>query len=57
VKDSFYMKLESVSDKFPKYHMKIPLGDFNDKGGRKDIFKRQLAMKVYTKLVVIMELD
>jgi hypothetical protein len=26
-------------DKFPKYHMKIPLGDFNAKVGREDIFK------------------
>jgi hypothetical protein len=25
VKDSFYEELESVSDKFPKYHMKILL--------------------------------
>jgi hypothetical protein len=32
VKDSFY-------DKFPKYHMKILLGDFNAKVGREDIFK------------------
>jgi hypothetical protein len=28
-----------VFDKFPKYHMKILLGDFNAKVGRKDIFK------------------
>jgi hypothetical protein len=39
VKDSFYKELERVFDKFPKYHMKILLGDFNDKGGREDIFK------------------
>jgi hypothetical protein len=35
VKDSFYEEL----DKFPKYHMKILLGDFNAKVGREDIFK------------------
>jgi hypothetical protein len=29
VKDSFYEELERVFDKFPKYHMKILLGDFN----------------------------
>jgi hypothetical protein len=28
-----------VFDKFPKYHMKILLGDFNAKVGREDIFK------------------
>jgi hypothetical protein len=28
-----------VFDKFPKYHIKILLGDFNTKVGRKDIFK------------------
>jgi endonuclease/exonuclease/phosphatase family metal-dependent hydrolase len=25
---------------FPKYHVKILLGDFNAKAGREDIFKR-----------------
>jgi endonuclease/exonuclease/phosphatase family metal-dependent hydrolase len=31
VKDSFYEELERMVDKFPKYHMKILLGDFNTK--------------------------
>jgi hypothetical protein len=39
VKDSFYEELECVFDKFPKYHMKILLRDFNAKVGREDIFK------------------
>jgi len=39
LKDSFYEELEEVFDHFPKYHMKILLGDFNAKVGRKDIFK------------------
>jgi hypothetical protein len=39
VKDRFYEELEHVFDKFPKYHMKIMLGHFNDKVGREDIFK------------------
>jgi exonuclease III len=39
VKDSFYEELERVFDKFPKYHIKILLGDFNAKLGREDIFK------------------
>jgi hypothetical protein len=36
---SFYEELEGVFDQFPKYHMKILLGDFNAKVGREDIFK------------------
>jgi exonuclease III len=39
VKDSFYEELERVFDKFPKYHKKILLGDFNAKVSREDIFK------------------
>jgi hypothetical protein len=39
VKDSFYKELERGFDKFPKYHMKVLLGDFNAKVGREDIFK------------------
>jgi hypothetical protein len=39
IKDSFYEELEQVFDQFPKYHMKILLGDFNAKVGREDIFK------------------
>jgi exonuclease III len=39
VKDSVYEELERVFDKFPKYHMKILLGDFNARVNRKDIFK------------------
>jgi hypothetical protein len=39
VKDSFYKELERVFDKFPKYHMKILLGDFIAKVGSENIFK------------------
>jgi hypothetical protein len=38
-KDSFYEEIEQVLDQFPRYHMKILLGDFNAKVGREDIFK------------------
>ena len=38
-KDSFYEELEKVFDHFPKYHMKILLGDSNAKVGRKNTFK------------------
>jgi hypothetical protein len=43
VKDSFYDKLERVFDEFPKYHMKILLGDFSTKVGREDIFKPKIG--------------
>jgi hypothetical protein len=52
VKDSFYEELERVFNNFPKYHMKILLGDFKAKLGREDIFT-----KVYTELVQTMELE
>jgi hypothetical protein len=39
IKDSFSEELEQVFDKFPRYHVKMLLGDFNEKVGREDIFK------------------
>jgi hypothetical protein len=38
-KDSFSEELEQVFSHFPKYHLKILLGDFNAKVGRENIFK------------------
>jgi hypothetical protein len=38
-KENFYKESEQFFDHFPKYHMKILLGDFNAKLGRQDIFK------------------
>ena len=38
-KDSFYEELEQVFYHFPKYDMKILLGDFNAKVGRENIFE------------------
>jgi endonuclease/exonuclease/phosphatase family metal-dependent hydrolase len=35
IKDWFYETLEQVFDQFSRYHMKILLGDFNAKVGRK----------------------
>jgi len=37
--DRFYEKLEQVFYNFPKYRMKIPLGDFNAKVGKENVFK------------------
>jgi hypothetical protein len=39
VKASTYEEVERVFDKFPKYLMKILLGDCNAKVGGEDIFK------------------
>jgi hypothetical protein len=39
MKGRFDKELEIVFDKFPKYHIKILLRDFNAKVGREDIFK------------------
>jgi hypothetical protein len=39
MKDRLYEELEHVFDKFPKYHMKMLLGDFNVKVGRERVFK------------------
>ena len=46
-KDGFYVELEQVFDHFPKYHMKMLLGDFKAKVGRENIFKptiRQVSL-------------
>jgi hypothetical protein len=39
IKDSFYEERKQVFDQFPRYHMKILVGDFNAKVGKEDIFK------------------
>jgi exonuclease III len=43
VKDRYYETLEHEFDKFPKYHMKILVGDFNAKVSREDIFKPMIG--------------
>jgi hypothetical protein len=35
----FFEELDKIIDYFPKYHTKIPLGNFNAKVGRENIFK------------------
>jgi len=59
-KDSFLEELEQVFYHFPKYHMKILLGDFNTKveRERERIFSiRQLGMSVYISIIMIMVLE
>jgi hypothetical protein len=48
-KDSFYGELEQVFDYFLKYDMKILLGDFNAKVGRKIIFRPTIGNESYKK--------
>jgi hypothetical protein len=52
-----HVPTEHVFDKFSKYHMNILLGDFNAKVGKEYIFKLTVGMKVYTKLIMVMELQ
>jgi hypothetical protein len=40
IHDSVYKKLKRVFDKFPKYRLRILLGDLNANVGREDIVKR-----------------
>jgi hypothetical protein len=56
-KDSFYEELEQIFYPFPKYHVKILLGDFNAKLGREETFKPRSEMRVYMRLVMIMVLE
>ena len=44
-KDRFFEELEQVFDHFPKYHIKILLGDFNAKMGRESIFKPTIGQE------------
>ena len=44
-KDSFCEELEQVFDQFPKYHMKMLLGEFNAKVGRENSFKSKIGQE------------
>jgi hypothetical protein len=45
VKDSFYEELGCVFDQFPRYDMKILLGDINAKVGKEYIFKPTIGIE------------
>jgi hypothetical protein len=57
VKDSFCGKLECVRHKFPNCHTKILFGHFGAKLVEKTFANQQFGMRVYIKLVMIMELE
>jgi hypothetical protein len=50
--DSFYEELEQILDHFPKYYMKILLGDLNEK-----FSNQQLGMTVYIRIFMTMVLE
>jgi hypothetical protein len=43
IQNTVYEELQQVFDHFPKYHMKILLGDFNAKVGRENTFKLKIG--------------
>jgi hypothetical protein len=55
LKHSFYEELGPVFDLFPRYHMKILLGDINAIVDRADILKPTFGTRDHTKSVMIME--
>jgi hypothetical protein len=57
-KDGFQKELEQIFKHFPKYHMRILLGDFKAKVEKERISSnQQLGMRVYIRIVIIMELE
>ena len=56
-KTVFYEELEQVFDNFPRYHMKLLLGDFKAKRGERIFSNRQLGMRVYIRIVMRMVLE
>ena len=56
-KDGFCEELKQVFDRFPNYHMKNLLGDFNEKWRERIFSNRQLGMRFYIRILMIMELE
>jgi hypothetical protein len=56
MKGSFYNKLERVTEKFPKYHKKNLLGDFDAKVSMEGIFKPEIGNETLHELIMITEL-
>jgi len=56
-KDSFYEELERVFDHVPKYHVKLLLTDIIQNLRGRIFSNRQLGMRVYIRIVMIMVLE
>jgi len=52
-----YRELRQVFNHFPKYHMKIPYEKFMQNWGERILSNRQLGMRVYIRIVMIMVLE
>jgi hypothetical protein len=53
-KGSVYEILKQVFNRFPKYHIKTLVRDFNAKVGRGDIFKLAIGMRGYGYISIVM---
>jgi hypothetical protein len=53
----FCEELEQVFGKFPKYEIKILIGDFNAKLARGIFSNRQLGMRIYIRIVMPVVLE
>ena len=56
-KDSFYEKSEEVFNHFCKYHTEVYYEILMHKWGKKILSSRQLGMRVYIRIVMIMVLE
>jgi hypothetical protein len=52
-----YEKLERVLDQFPKYYINILLGDFSEKYGETIFWNQQSEMRVFTTLVMVVQIE
>jgi hypothetical protein len=56
-KDIFYEDLEKVFYHFPKYYMKILIGDLMQKWRERIFSNRQLGMRVYIRIVMMIVIE
>jgi hypothetical protein len=56
-KKNFHEELQQVFNHIPKYHIKILLGGFNAILRRVIFSNRQLGMRVYTMIAMIMVIE
>jgi hypothetical protein len=57
VKNSLYEEIGHTFDQFPRYDMKILVGDFSAYVDREDIFKLAIETRLHTKLVMTIVLE
>jgi hypothetical protein len=57
VKGTFCEELRCIFDRFPKYHMKVLLGDLNAKAGKEDVLKPTIGNESLHKITMIMIME